>query len=145
MGKITGGLDAMPTASPNDGLLDIGILKASTPADWLHLMGNALLGRAQHDRSLEVYQARKVTLRLRRPQPVEFDGEDGGTTRELTVEIVPQAVQVLIPETAPAAHDSQDLPPAVVAERTAQRRLFIPLALLLLVAGAVLAWRRRKP
>ena len=28
MGKITGGLDAMPTASPNDGLLDIGILKA---------------------------------------------------------------------------------------------------------------------
>ena len=144
MGKITGGLDAMPTASPNDGLLDVGILKAATLGHWAHLMGNALLGRAQHDPSLEVYQARKVVLRLRRPQPVEFDGEDGGMTRELSVEIVPRAVQVLIPETAPAAHDFQALPPAVVAERTAQRRLLLPLALLLLVVGAVLAWRRRK-
>jgi len=145
MGKITGGLEAMPTASPNDGLLDIGILKASTPGDWVRLLGNALLGRAQQDRSLEVYQARRVTLRPRRPQPVEFDGEDGGMTRELTVEIIPQAVQVLIPEDAPAARDAQDLPPAVVAERTAKRRLLIPLALLLLVVGAALAWRRRKP
>jgi len=143
MGKITGGLDAMPTASPHDGLLDVGILKASTPGDWLRLMGNALLGRAQQDRSLEVYQARKVTLHTRRSQPIEFDGEDGGMTRELTVEIVPQAVQVLIPEDAPAARDAQDLPPAVVAERTAKRRLLVPLALLLLVVGAALLLRRK--
>jgi len=145
MGKITGGIDAMPTASPNDGLLDVGILKAATLGHWASLAGNALLGRAHHDRSLEVYQARRVTLRLRRPQPVEFDGEDAGRTRELTVEIVPHAVQVLIPEDAPGTRDAEDLPPAVVAERTAKRRLLVPLALLLLAVGAALAWRRRKP
>jgi hypothetical protein len=126
-------------------LLDVGILKADTVGHWLHLMVSALLGRAQQDPSLEVYQVRKVTLRPRRPQPVEFDGEDGGMTQELTVEIVPEAVQVLIPEDAPAAHDAQDLPPAIVAERTAQRRLVLPLALLLLTIAAVLLWQRRKP
>ncbi len=145
MGKITGGIDAMPTASPNDGLLDVGILKAATLGHWASLVGNALLGRAHQDRSLEVYQARKITVRPRRPQPIEFDGEDAGRTRELTVEIVPQAVQVLIPEDAPGAQEAQDLPPAVVAERTAKRRLIAPLALLLLAVGAVLLWRRRKP
>ena len=145
MGKITGGLDAMPTASPNDGLLDVGILKAATLGHWVHLMGSALLGRAHQDPSLEVYQARKVVLRLRRPQPVQFDGEDGGRTRELTIEIVPQAVQVLIPEAAPGTQEAQDLPPAVVAERTAKRRLLVPLALLLLAVGSALAWRQRKP
>ena len=145
MGKITGGLDAMPTASPNDGLLDIGILKASTPADWVFLMANALLGRAQQDRSLEVYQARKVTLRPRRPQPVQFDGEDAGTMDELTIEMVPKAVRVLIPRDAPGTQEARDLPPAVVAERSAKRRLLLPLALLLLAVGAALAWRRRKP
>ena len=145
MGKITGGLEAMPTASPNDGLLDIGILKAATLAHWVHLIGSALLGRAHRDPALEVYQVRKVTLRPRSPQPVQFDGEDGGTTEELTVEIVPRAVYVLIPENAPAARDAQSLPPAVVAERTAQRRVLVPLAVLLLSVGAALAWRFRKP
>ena len=145
MGKITGGLDAMPTASPNDGLLDIGILKAATVGHWVHLMGNTLLGRAQRDPSLEVYQARRVTLRPRHPQPVQFDGEDAGTMHELTVEIVPNAVQVLIPEDAPGTRDAEDLPPEVVAERTAKRRLLLPVALLLLVVGAVLLWRRRRP
>ena len=146
MGKITGGLDAMPTASPNDGLLDVGILKASTTADWVRLLGNTLLGRAHQDPSLEVYQARRVTLRLRRSQPLQFDGEDAGQVREMTVEIVTQAVRILIPEDAPGTQEAKDLPPAVVAERTAKRRLLVPLALLLLLLaiGATLAWRRRK-
>ena len=144
MGKITGGLEAMPTASPNDGLLDIGILKAATLANWVHLIGNALLGRANQDPALEVYQVRKVILRPRSPQPVQFDGEDGGTIQELTVEIVPKAVLVLVPEDASAARDAQDLPPAVVAERTAKRRLIVPAAVLLLAVAAILVWRRRK-
>lgn len=143
MGKITGGLEAMPTASPDDGLLDVGILKAANLGNWVHLMGNALLGRAQDDPSLEVHQARKVTLKPRNPQPVQFDGEDAGTTQHLTVEMVPKAVQVLIPEDAPAARDAQDLPPAVVAERTAQRRLLVPLAVVLLIVGGIITWRRQ--
>ncbi len=140
MGKITGGLEAMPTASPHDGLLDVGILKAATLGNWLRLFGYALLGRAQDAPDLEVYQARKVTLRTRRDQPVQFDGEDGGRTREMTVEIVPRAVLVLVPEDAPAARDS-DGPPAVAARRSARRRLALPLALMALVSG-VLIWQR---
>ena len=142
MGKITGGLEAMPTASPQDGLLDVGILKTATVGDWLRLFGYALLGRAQDAPDLEVYQARRVTLRTRRDQPVQFDGEDGGRMRELTVEIVPKAVLVLVPENAPAAQDA-DCPPAVAAQRSARRRLALPLALLALVVG-VLVWRRRR-
>ena len=110
MGKITGGLEAMPTASPNDGLLDIGILKTATWGQWLRLLGYALLGRAQDAPDLEVYQAGKVILRSRTEQPVEFDGEDGGRTRELTVEIVPKAVHVLVPKDAPAARDADSRP-----------------------------------
>lgn len=143
MGKITGGLEAMPTASPNDGLLDVGILKAATLAHWVHLMGSALLGKANQDPALEVYQARKVTLRPRHPQPVQFDGEDGGTTQELTVEIVPQAVFVLVPEDAPAARDAERLPPVIAAGRTAKRRLLVPLGLLLLTVGVLLVRRRK--
>ncbi len=128
MGKITGGLDAIPTASPHDGLLDVGILKSATLAQGLRLLGYALLGRSQDDPDLEVYQARKVRIHARVPEPVQFDGEDCGQMQEFSVEIVPQAVQILLPEDAPAARDA-DEPPAVVAQKTARRRLLPPLAL----------------
>lgn len=143
MGKITGGLDAMPTASPHDGLLDIGILKAATLGQGLRLMGYALLGRAQDDPSLEVYQARKIVLKARFPEPVQFDGEDGGQTRELTVEIIPKAVQILLPEDAPAVRDG-NAPPAVVAQQTAKRRLFPPILLLFGLVAALVWWKRHK-
>jgi len=143
MGKITGGLEAMPTASPHDGLLDVGILKAATLAHWVHLMGSALLGRTHRDPALEVHQARRVTIRPRRPQPVQFDGEDAGRMRELTIEIVPQAVRVLVPDDGLLASEERDWPPAVVAERVAKRRLVLPLLLLALAALALWLWRRR--
>lgn len=143
MGQITGGLSIFPTASPNDGLLDVGILKAATLAHWTHLMGSALLGRTHRDPALEMYQARTVTITTRRPEPVQFDGEAEGRTRSLTVEVVPKAVHVLLPQAAPAAQASGDVLPEVVAERIAKRRLLLPLALLALAVGAAVLWRRR--
>jgi len=143
MGKITGGLEAMPTASPQDGLLDVGILKAATLAHWLHLMVSALLGRTHRDPALEVHQAKHVTIRPRLPQPVQFDGEDAGRMHELTVEIIPQAVRVLVPDDGLMASEERDWPPAVVAERVAKRRLVLPLLLLALTGIGLWLWRRR--
>ena len=143
MGQITGGVSIFPTASPSDGLLDVGILKAATLAHWVHLMGSALLGRTHHDPALEMHQARTVTITTRRPQPVQFDGEAEGRTRSLTVEVVPKAVHVLLPQAAPAALATQQERPEIAAERIARRRLLLPMALLAGVIGAIIVWRRR--
>ncbi len=142
MGKITGGLAVLPDASPNDGLLDVGIVKAKTLGHWAHLMGSALLGRAHRDAALEVHQARRVTLRPRREQPVQFDGEDGGRTKELTVEIIPRAVSVLLPADAPALNPGTEASPVILSEGIARRWLLVPI--LLLLAAALFALRPRR-
>ncbi len=144
MGKITGGLSVLPTAAPNDGLLDVGIVKAATLAHWAHLAGSALLGHAHQDASLEVHQAKKVTLKPRRTQPVQFDGEDGGRTDSLTVEIVPRAVCVLVPADAPALTETRPLTAADTAAQAASRSraLLLPLLLLAVAAGSVWLWQR---
>jgi YegS/Rv2252/BmrU family lipid kinase len=145
MGKMTGGLEAMPTASPADGLLDIGIVKVQTPGQWLRLLGYGLLGRSHEAPDLEVHQARRVTVVASRPHPIQFDGEEGGRQREMTAEIVPGAVVVLVPEGAPAARDS-DQPPAVVARRSGNRRVLLAAGGLVLAsaAGVWLVRRRNK-
>ena len=145
MGKITGGLAVLPTASPNDGLLDIGIVKAATLAHWIHLMMSAILGRTQQDDALEVYQAKKVTLKPRHSQPVQFDGEDGGHMQSLTIEIVPKAVIVLVPATAPALTETHPLASAGTKGPVRSRTHSVVLALLLAgFAGAAVAlWQFR--
>ena len=141
MGKITGGLEAVPTASPNDGRLDVAILRTETLGQWLRLMGYAALGRAQQDPTLDVFQARKIVIRTHHPQPVEFDGEDGGTTQELAVEVVPKAVRILIPAGAPAARDMQDIP-AVIAREWGRGHILVPAALVLTALAGLWAWRK---
>lgn len=142
MGKITGGLSVLPDASPNDGLLDVGIVKAATLAHWAHLMGSALLGRAHRDAALEVHQARKVTLVPRHEQPIQFDGEDGGRTKTLTVEIVPHAVYVLLPADAPALNPGTEAGPVVTSGRVARRWLLLPF--LVLLAAVLFSLRPRR-
>lgn len=140
MGKVTGGLEAVPTAAPDDGLLDVGILKAETFSQWVRLVIYALRGRTHDAPDFDVHQARHVVLESRHAQPVEFDGENGGTTRRLAVEIVPHAVRVLLPEGAPAAKDAKEDPVEVA------RRSLVPLVLTLgIVSGiGVWLWRRRQ-
>ncbi|MES2464700.1 MAG: diacylglycerol kinase family protein [Armatimonadota bacterium] len=142
MGKMTGGFEAIPTASPTDGMLDIGVVKARTTGQWLRLLGYSLLGRAQESPDLEVYQARRVSITAIKPQPVQFDGEEGGRRRELNAEVVPGAVVVLVPENASAARDANELP-ALVARRSAGRRL-LAVGGAVLVIGAVGVWLARR-
>ena len=101
MGRLQGGIDVIPEASPDDGLLDVAILKAETLADWLRLLWSALRRKMQEDRGIEYLQGRKVEIDLSFPQPIQFDGEDGGRVRRFTVEVVPAAVQVMVPKDAP--------------------------------------------
>jgi YegS/Rv2252/BmrU family lipid kinase len=138
MGKITGGLEAVPTASPNDGLLDVGVLKAETLHQWLRLLFYALLGRTQEAPDFDVYQTRHVVLKTKHPIPVEFDGEDAGLTRHLTVEVVPRAVHILLPEGAPATRDAQSDPIQVA------RRGLAPVLVTLGIVAALVVWLRRR-
>lgn len=103
MGRLQGGVDMVPHSWPDDGLLEVAILKAETLGDWLRLAWNALRHRLGEDRHLiEYIKARKVEVNLSFPQPMQFDGEEAETPRKrFVVEVVPRAVEVMVPKESP--------------------------------------------
>lgn len=86
---------------PNDGRADVCIVRAKSALDYLSLSWRVLTGRHRADRNVH-YQvaARAITIDVERhPLPVQADGEIIGQT-PLTVEVVPSAVRVVVPEQA---------------------------------------------
>jgi diacylglycerol kinase (ATP) len=97
LGRLQGGLQIMPDARPDDGLLDVAVLRTGALADWLRLAVRVLLRRRRKDPELEVFRARRVEVRCDRPQPVERDGEPAPATDRLVVEVVPRALTLCVP------------------------------------------------
>jgi YegS/Rv2252/BmrU family lipid kinase len=97
LGRLQGGLPVMPDARPDDGVLDVAVLRTRTLADWLRLAVGVLLRRRRNDPELEVLRARRVEVRCDRPQPVERDGDPVGASDHLVVEIVPRALTLCVP------------------------------------------------
>jgi YegS/Rv2252/BmrU family lipid kinase len=114
VGRLQGGVTVAPEAKPDDGLLDVVILKTHTPIDWLGLAAQVLLRRQRHGADqqgqadpsgsprlpLETFRARRVEVDCNRRQPLERDGDPAGSTRRLVVQILPRALTLCVPARA---------------------------------------------
>jgi YegS/Rv2252/BmrU family lipid kinase len=98
LGRLQGGLPVMPDARPDDGLLDVAVLKTRTLLDWLGLAARVLLRRRREDPQLELFQAGRIEIHCDRPQPVERDGDPVGSRDHLVVEVVPAALTLCVPK-----------------------------------------------
>jgi YegS/Rv2252/BmrU family lipid kinase len=97
LGRLQGGLPVMPDAKPDDGLLDVAVLKTRSLLDWLALGTRVLLRRRRKGPQLELFQARRVEIHCDTPQPVERDGDPAGARDHLVVEVVPKALTLCVP------------------------------------------------
>jgi diacylglycerol kinase (ATP) len=97
LGRLQGGLPVMPDAAPDDGLLDVAVLRTRSLLDWVRLAASVLLRRRPSHPQLELDRARRIEVRSQEPQPVERDGEPAAPTTHLAVEVVPAALTLCVP------------------------------------------------
>jgi YegS/Rv2252/BmrU family lipid kinase len=101
MGRIQGGVEIVPGADPQSGTLEIAVLKADSLAEWAQLAWSAVRHQLEDERFVEYRRAKRVEIEFSFPQPFQYDGEDFGMVKQFSVEIVPHAVQVMVPHDAP--------------------------------------------
>ncbi|MFH9431006.1 diacylglycerol kinase family protein [Streptomyces sp. NPDC017615] len=100
-GALQGGLRLIPDARPDDGVLDLLILDPRGPGGWLRTVGALLLRRKRDgeegDGQPEFHTFRRAEFTFDAPEPREIDGDPVGTGLRLSVEVVPGALTVLVP------------------------------------------------
>ncbi len=97
MGKVLAGIDLFPDGSPDDGRLDVAVVRSEGWWHWVLLAVRVLLRRGPDNRRLHVFSGREVVVRLARPRPYQVDGEERPAAGELRCRIEPGGLVVRVP------------------------------------------------
>ncbi len=97
VGELFGGIEAFEGASPDDGLLDLGIVKADGLVQWLRTLATTAVGTPTNSPFVQATKARSVKVKLDRKTRYELDGGDRTKVKRFDVKVEPAAVTVCVP------------------------------------------------
>lgn len=101
IGDVQGGATLVPSARPDDGLLDLALFDPHGPGGWLRAVGAVLRGvrKPEHsgDTPVEYFTFRHAEVRFATPQSRELDGDPVEQGRRFVAEVRPGALTVLLP------------------------------------------------
>jgi YegS/Rv2252/BmrU family lipid kinase len=89
-----GNMCTAPTAVPDDGLLDITLIKSSSTFKLLRKMRKYLYGGKGPPQYIILKRAKKISIRSSKPLLVQLDGEILVDTN-ITLEIAPEAIKMV--------------------------------------------------
>jgi YegS/Rv2252/BmrU family lipid kinase len=107
VGTLTGDLTLLPDAVPDDGIVDIAVLKPTAPLEWLRLAIRVVAGKRPQPWYLERFRGEVVEVRLGMESPVELDGDVVDARGGFTVRVLPRALTVCAPPRQPGNHQDQ--------------------------------------
>lgn len=92
-GKVQGGLDLLPGAKVDDGILDVLIVSPKNLADWFGVIAS-VVGRRRRGLHTEITPCSRVVIEAEEEMEVQLDGDPCGETAYLAMEIDPGSLVV---------------------------------------------------
>ncbi len=93
-GKLTGGINLMPDAEPDDGTLDVVVLSPKGIAAWASVIARLVTKSDRTTRTLDRFRCQKAGIHVDHAQQIELDGDIVGEARHLEIEVQPRALIV---------------------------------------------------
>ena len=97
VGGLIGGLDVVPEATPDDGLLHVIVLPLHRPIDWARTAARIVTRRGGHDTSRFHFEGRSAWVVTSESQPRQVDGEVVESGSRLQARVRPKALIVRVP------------------------------------------------
>ncbi len=88
----------LTNGDPGDGLLDVRVIEDFTLEEIIHSSLSIFDIYMDEDRFEDTVQSAKVTIRSSKPVPLQIDGEYLGETQEVTAEVIPAALKMVMPD-----------------------------------------------
>ena len=98
VGTVIGGLKVFEDATPDDGLLDLGVVSAEGTVQWARVLGR-IVAHSEMSRSpfVRSTQAAKIDVRFAKKVPYEIDGGARGESDRLKIRVRPHAIAIRVP------------------------------------------------
>jgi len=96
VGRLQGGVRLLAAASPDDGVLDVALLRPKGFAGW-GALATGLLLRRRIPVGMEVRRGRRIEVRTSKEQPRQVDGDLIEPGTRLLVEVLPGLLELCVP------------------------------------------------
>lgn len=97
LGRLPAGIDFIPEAKMDDGLLDVVIMSPRSLAGWLWVAGKVVTKYPRNIPVIDYRRARTVEIRVAHPTETQLDGDLTGAATSVRVEVDPLALLVRAP------------------------------------------------
>ena len=104
LGRLPAGIDFIPEAKLDDGLLDVVIMSPRSLAGWIWMAAKVITKYPKRIPVIDYRRARSVEVRVAQPTQTQLDGDLTGAATTVRVEVAPLALLVRAPLPDQAGH-----------------------------------------
>jgi diacylglycerol kinase (ATP) len=97
VGALFGGMEAFDSASPEDGLLELGVTHAESLGEWARTVARTAMGSADESPFVQATKAERIDAEFDRKVLYELDGGAREKVKAYTLKIEPGAITVCVP------------------------------------------------
>lgn len=98
MNSIGAGLTVFPDASPDDGLLEVGVITAKSFRDWSRLAIRLAVGQPEKSPLTKMSRGTDIEIKFNTPMRFEVDGGARKSRKKHVATIEPGAITVKVPK-----------------------------------------------
>lgn len=93
-----GGFRFAPDGRPDDGILDVIAVDGLSRLKMMAILPTAFWGGHTHFKGIHIFKCRSVKIECSHPSAVHIDGESGGIRSQITVDLEPVSIDIIIPD-----------------------------------------------
>jgi len=99
LSQIMAGVEVFDDSSPDDGILEIGVVNAKSRTQWIRTLTRVVAGRADKSPFVVTTRGKKITIRFDRAIAYELDGSVRAPAKKLRIKVDPLSVTLCVPPT----------------------------------------------